>query len=97
MRRGRRREPREIVAALEHGNQPAAGVFIGDFEHHAREIGEILIGKREAPQRIAEARIEPRRSQNQVRLKVDPRRASGGPGTRPGFRCAPRPPETGSS
>ena len=69
MRRGRRRQPREIVAAFEHGNQPSAGVFVGDFQHHARQIGEVLIGKREAPQRIAEARVEPRRSQHQVRLK----------------------------
>lgn len=33
--RGCRRQPGQIVAAFEHGHQPASGMLIGDFEHHA--------------------------------------------------------------
>jgi len=70
MRGGGRCQPREIIAALEHGNQPAARVLIGDFEHNERQIGEVLIGKREAPQRITETRVEACRNQHQIRLEM---------------------------
>ena len=51
-------------------------MFVRDFHEHTGQIGEILIGQGEVPQRIAEARIEAGGSADrvsQLRAAVGPR------------------------
>jgi len=45
-------------------------MFIRDLQHHAGQIGKVMIAKSKLPERIAQARIEPRGRKNQVWLKA---------------------------
>ena len=52
------REAGNVVAPLEHTDQPASGVSIGDVDQHVGEFGEVRIGETEVSQRVSESRVE---------------------------------------
>ncbi|UCF75312.1 MAG: 50S ribosomal protein L3 N(5)-glutamine methyltransferase, partial [Betaproteobacteria bacterium] len=54
----------------EYRHEPAAGVDPCDGEHHAGQVGEILIGEGKPAERIAGARIKARRDEHELRLEA---------------------------
>ena len=69
MRLGGGGEASKTVAAFEDRQELAFGVFFGEFEHGGGERGEVLIGELEAAQRVAVARIEAGREDDELGLE----------------------------